>query len=393
MSRIRPDEREAVRQLARSVAESRIAPYAAEVDEQARFPAEGYAALVESELHAPVIPQAYGGPGADALTSALIAEEIARVCATTQQVAAANDLFAWPLLLAGSEQQRHRWLSPIAAGDGLGAFALSEPEAGSDVAAMTTRATAHSDGWRLRGTKRWITNGGLAERYVVFAVTDPDATRSRISAFVVEAGDAGLSFGAPERKMGLKGSPTTEVYLDDVVVPTDRLIGSPGQGLRLALGTLDRSRTSVAAQAVGIAQGALDIALDYITTRQQFGKALAEFQGLQFMVADLVVAVQAARLLTHAAAADIDNDSPNMGLSGASAKLFASDTAMKVTTDAVQLLGGAGYVKDYPVERMMRDAKITQIYEGTNQIQRIVIARHILTATQKPTTTTLKLVP
>ena len=369
-----------VRDLARSVAIDRIAPHAAEVDEAARFPTEGYRALVHSQLHAVVIPETYGGVGADALTGAVVAEEIARACATTQQVSGANELFAWPLLLAGTEEQKQRWLTPIAAGEALGAFALSEPEAGSDVAAMSTRAIPADDGgWRLRGTKRWITNGGVADCYVLFAVTDPDAGSRGISAFVLERDDAGLAFGAPEKKMGLKGSPTTEVYLDDVPLPADRLIGRPGDGLKLALGTLDRTRTAVAAQAVGIAQGALDIAVGYVTQRRQFGKALAEFQGLQFMLADMAVAVRAARLLTHAAAEEIEAGSPTMGTSGAAAKLFASDTAMKVTTDAVQLLGGSGYVKDFPVERMMRDAKITQIYEGTNQIQRIIIARSLLT--------------
>jgi len=384
MSTATAEDLDEIRELARSIAIGRIAPFSADVDEAARFPTEGYEALVESQLHAVVIPEAYGGVGADALTGAVVAEEIARVCATTQQVSGANELFAWPLLLAGSEEQKQRWLTPIAAGKALGAFALSEPEAGSDVASMTTRAIATSDGgWRLRGTKRWITNGGVADHYVLFAVTDPDAGSRGISAFVVEKDDAGLSFGAPERKMGLKGSPTTEVYLDDVVLPADRLIGGPGVGLRIALGTLDRTRTAVAAQAVGIAQGALDVAVEYVTQRRQFGKALAEFQGLQFMLADMAVAVRAARLLTHAAATEIEAGAPTMGASGAAAKLFASDTAMSVTTDAVQLLGGSGYVKDFPVERMMRDAKITQIYEGTNQIQRIVIARDLLARAQR----------
>jgi alkylation response protein AidB-like acyl-CoA dehydrogenase len=372
------EDLEEIRELARSVADGRIAPFAAEVDEAARFPAEGYRALVESQLHAVVIPEAYGGVGADALAGAVVAEEIARVCATTQQVSGANELFAWPLLLAGSEEQKQRWLTPIAAGQALGAFALSEPEAGSDIASMTTRAVATENGWRLRGTKRWITNGGVADCYLLFAVTDPGAGSRSISAFVLEKDDPGLSFGAPERKMGLKGSPTTEVYLDEVPLPADRLLGRPGDGLRIALGTLDRTRTTVAAQAVGIAQGALDVAVGYVSQRRQFGHALAEFQGVQFMLADMAVAVRAARLLTHAAAAEIEAAADTMGAAGAAAKLFASDTAMKVTTDAVQLLGGSGYVKDFPVERMMRDAKVTQIYEGTNQIQRMVIARQLL---------------
>ena len=334
MSTTAPEHVHEIRELARSVADDRIAPFAADVDQAARFPAEGYRALVESDLHALVVPEAYGGVGADALTGAVVAEEIARVCATTHQVSGGNELVTWPLLLGGSEEQRQRWLPPIAAGRALGAFALSEPEAGSDVAAMTTRATAAADGsWLVRGTKRWISNGGVADCYVLFAVTDPEAGSRGISAFMLDKDDSGLSFGAPEKKMGLRGSPTTEVYLDDVRLPADRLIGRPGDGLRLALGTLDRTRTVVAAQAVGIAQGALDVAVQYVCQRRQFGKRLADFQGLQFMLADMAVAVRAARLLTHAAAAEIEVGAATMGASGAAAKLFASDTAMKVTTD------------------------------------------------------------
>jgi alkylation response protein AidB-like acyl-CoA dehydrogenase len=371
------DDLAAIRQLAREIAAAKIAPHASDVDACSRFPTEGYRALVDAQLHATLIPAQYGGVGADALTGAVVAEEIARVCATTQQVCAANDLFVWPLLLAGTHEQRSQWLPPIASGQTLGAFALSEPDAGSDIGSMKTRAVAAGDGWRLRGVKRWITNGGVAGCYVVFAALD-DGDGAKISAFVVDAEDAGLSFGAPERKIGFKGSPTTEVYLDDVYVSAERLVGAPGEGMRIALATLDHTRIGIAAQAVGIAQGALDVATDYLGTRRQFGRALAEFQGLQFMLADMAVAVRAARLLTHAAAAEAHAHSPTMGFAGATAKLFATDTAMKVTTDAVQLLGGAGCVADFPVERMMRDAKITQIYEGTNQIQRVVISRHLL---------------
>ncbi|MBP1823278.1 alkylation response protein AidB-like acyl-CoA dehydrogenase [Mycobacterium sp. OAE908] len=314
------------------------------------------------------------------MTTAVIAEEIARVCATTQQVAAANDLFAWPLLLAGTEDQRQKWLPPIAAGQKLGAFALSEPDAGSDIRSMTTRAVATTDGWRLHGTKRWITNGGVADCYILFARTVNNSHDQGISAFILDAADDGLAFGAPERKIGLKGSPTTEIYLDNVFIPADRMIGEPGRGLHIALATLDRTRVGIAAQAVGIAQGALDAAADYMRVRHQFGSPLADFQGLQFVLADMAVAVRAARLLAHAAAGEVESGSATLGFAGATAKLFATDTAMKVTTDAVQILGGAGCVMDFPVERMMRDAKITQVYEGTNQIQRIVIAREILTA-------------
>jgi alkylation response protein AidB-like acyl-CoA dehydrogenase len=376
--RLDPDHEE-LRALVRTIAERKIAPGAAGADDSGEFPHESYRALVASDLHAVVIPEQYGGPGGDHLASAVVAEEVARACATTQQVSGGNELFAWPLLLAGSPEMQARYLPRIASGEALGAFALSEPDAGSDVAAMTTRAVPDSEGgWRLRGTKRWITNAGQADLYVLFAVTDPDAGARGISAFVLEAGDGGLSFGALERKMGMRGSPTREVYLDGVHLPSDRMIGAPGAGMRIALATLDRTRPVVAAQAVGIAQGALDAAVAYVTERRQFGRSVAEFQGVQFMLADMAMKVRAARLLTYSAAAEAGRDGADMTASGAAAKCFASDAAMSVTTDAVQLLGGAGYVKDFPIERMMRDAKVTQIYEGTNQIQRVVIARDLL---------------
>ncbi|MFK5634128.1 MULTISPECIES: acyl-CoA dehydrogenase family protein [unclassified Ornithinimicrobium] len=365
----------ALQEVARDVALERVGPHAALVDEEGVFPQESVDALVAAELHAVSIPEAYGGQGVSLLGSVVVAEQVARVCATSQQVTGANELFAIPLLLAASEEQKQRWLRPVADGSCLGAFALSEREAGSDVAAMRTRAVRDGDGWVLRGTKTWITNAGQAGVYVVFAVTDPDAGGRGISAFVVEARDEGMSFGALERKMGLKGSPTREVTFDDLRLPADRLVGAEGQGLRIALGTLDRTRAVVAGQAVGIAQGALDLALDYTRTRHQFGQPVASFQGVQFMLADMETAVRASRLLAYAAAEAAEVGADDMSLAGAAAKCFASDTAMSVTTDAVQLLGGAGYTRDFPAERMMRDAKITQIYEGTNQIQRIVIAR------------------
>ncbi|GAB2844768.1 acyl-CoA dehydrogenase [Actinocorallia aurea] len=368
----------ALRELARAVAEERLAPHAADVDERSRFPEESLRELVAAGLHAVGIPEAYGGQGADHLAVAVVAEELARVCATTQQVAGANELFALPLLLHGSPQLRSRYLPQIASGERLGAFALSEPGAGSDVTAISTRAGRTEDGWVLRGTKRWVTNAGHADAYVVFASTDPASEGRGLSAFVVEADDEGISFGAPEKKMGLKGSPTCEVFLDDVRLPADRLVGNPGDGMRVALSTLDRTRTTVAAQAVGIAQGALDLAVAHLKDREQFGSPLAAFQGLQFMVADLEVQIRAARALTHGAARELDEHGPDLTTAGAAAKCFASDTAMRVTTDAVQLLGGLGYTRDLPAERMMRDAKATQIYEGTNQIQRLVIARSLL---------------
>jgi alkylation response protein AidB-like acyl-CoA dehydrogenase len=372
------EDHEALRGLTRQVVAERVIRHAASVDESGDFPAASLEALVEAGLHAIGIPEEYGGQGGDLLASAIVAEQIAYGCATTQQVAGANELFAWPLLLGGTAELKQRYLPRIASGAALGAFALSEPEAGSDVAAMTTRARRVPDGWRLKGTKRWITNAGVAGLYVLFAVTDPDAGGRGISAFVVEGGDEGLIFGAPERKMGLKGSPTREIVLDDVFVPEGRLVGNEGQGLRLALGTLDRTRGLVAAQAVGLAQAALDAAVSYAKDRRQFGQRIADFQGIQFLLADMEIRVRAARLLTYAAAEAAEHTDGDMSVAGATAKCFASDTAMAVTTDAVQVLGGAGYTRDFPVERMMRDAKITQIYEGTNQIQRIVIARALL---------------
>ena len=372
------EEHLALRAVARQVAEEQLAPYAAEVDEQAAFPEKGVSAVFAAGLHAVTLPEEYGGQGGDHLAGAVVAEELARVCATTQQVSGANELTAVPLLLAASAEQKARYLPRLASGEWLGAFALSEPEAGSDVAAIATRATRTDDGWVLRGTKRWITNAGRADVYVLFASTDPAARGRGLSAFLVEATDPGLSFGPPERKMGLRGSPTCEVHLSDVRLPADRLVGCPGDGMRIALDTLDRTRTTAAAQAVGLAQGALDVATDYLRQRQQFGRPLADFQGLRFMVADMEIAVRAARAATYAAAREIDAGGPDVAAAGAAAKCLASDTAMKVTTDAVQLLGGAGYVRDFPVERMMRDAKITQIYEGTNQIQRLVVARSLL---------------
>jgi alkylation response protein AidB-like acyl-CoA dehydrogenase len=279
--------------------------------------------------------------------------------------------------MAGSEQLRERYLPPLARGEAMFSYALSEPDAGSDALAMTTRAERVDDDWVLTGTKRWISGAGESLYYTVFAVTDPSAGSRGISAFVVEKADPGLTFGAPERKLGIKGSPTREMYFDGCRIPSWRLIGDEGTGLRTALGTLDHTRVTIAAQALGIAQGALDAAIDYTGQRQQFGAPVGQFQGVQFLLADMAMKVEAARALTYSAAARSESNSSDLSYFGAAAKCFASDVAMEVTTDAVQLFGGYGYVKDYPVERMMRDAKITQIYEGTNQIQRIVIAREL----------------
>jgi alkylation response protein AidB-like acyl-CoA dehydrogenase len=372
------DEHDQLRAAVRAVCEDKIAPLAAEVDEAGEFPQASYDALRKADFHAVHIPEEYGGAGADALSTCLVIEEVARVCASTSLIPAVNKLGTMPLLLSASEDLRKRYLPAVATGEAMFSYALSEPEAGSDAVAMRTRAVRDGDGFVLNGAKRWITNAGVSEFYTVMAVTDPDAGANGISAFVVEKGDGGLSFGAPEKKLGIKGSPTREVYFDNCRIPADRLIGAEGTGFKTALRTLDHTRVTIAAQAIGIAQGAVDHATSYAKERKQFGKPIADFQGIQFLLADMAMKLEAARQLTYAAAAKSERGDADLTFFGAAAKCFASDAAMEITTDAVQVLGGYGYVKDYPVERMMRDAKITQIYEGTNQIQRLVMARQLL---------------
>jgi alkylation response protein AidB-like acyl-CoA dehydrogenase len=367
-----------VRAAVRAVCEDKIAPLAAEVDEKSEFPQASYDALRQAGFHAVHIPEQYGGAGADALATVIVIEEVARVCASTSLIPAVNKLGTVPLLLSASEDLLQRYLPRVASGEAMFSYALSEAEAGSDAAAMRTEAVRDGDFYVLNGSKRWITNAGVSELYTVMAVTDPDAGANGISAFVVEKTDEGFTFGAPERKLGIKGSPTRELYFDNCRIPADRLVGAEGTGFKTALRTLDHTRVTIAAQAVGIAQGALDYAVDYAKERKQFGRPIAEFQGLQFMLADMAMKLEAARQLTYAAAAKSERGDKDLTFFGAAAKCFASDAAMEITTDAVQVLGGYGYVKDYPVERMMRDAKITQIYEGTNQIQRLVMARQVL---------------
>jgi alkylation response protein AidB-like acyl-CoA dehydrogenase len=372
-----PDEYTELRASVRELTATRIAPRAAEIDETASFPWDVHDALARSGFNAPHIPEQYGGAGADALATAIVIEEVARGCASSALIPAVNKLGTLPLLLVGSEELRTRYLPPVARGEAMFSYALSEPDAGSDAASMKTRAVRDGDDWILNGTKRWITGAGESIYYTVFAVTDPNAGADGISAFVVEKDDDGLSFGAPERKLGIKGSPTREMYFDSCRIPGWRLIGPEGTGLKTALRTLDHTRVTIAAQALGIAQGALDAAVAYTSQRRQYGEPVAKFQGVQFMLADMAMKIEAARSLTYTAAARSQVQAPDLSYFGAAAKCFASDVAMEVTTDAVQLFGGYGYVKDYPVERMMRDAKITQIYEGTNQVQRIVIAREL----------------
>jgi len=373
------EDHEALREAVRNVARDKIAPHAAEVDETGTFPQVAYEALVASDFHAPHIGEEYDGVGADALATCIVIEEIARVCASSSLVPAVNKLGTLPLILAGSDELKARYLPPVARGEAMFSYALSEREAGSDSASMRCRARADGDDWVLTGQKSWVTNAGVSAFYTVLAVTDPDGQRgSNVSAFVVEKSDAGLSFGEPERKMGIKGSPTRELIFEGCRIPGDRIVGAPGEGLKIALATLDHTRVTIGAQAVGIAAGALDFALGYVKERTQFGKKIAQFQGVQFILADMAMKLEAARQMVYVAAAKSQRGDADLSFFGAAAKCFASDVAMEVTTDAVQLLGGAGYVKDFPVERMMRDAKITQIYEGTNQIQRIVMARHLL---------------
>src|SRR5918998_5896747 len=332
------EEHEAFRAAVREVCDAKVAPYAAEADELSEFPKASYEALVAADFQAPHVPEAYDGVGADALTTAIVIEEVARACASTSLIPAVNKLASLPWLLAGSEELRQTYLPPIARGEAMASYCLSEPEAGSDAVSMTTRAVRDGDHYVLSGVKRWITNAGVSQFYTVFAVTDPDARSKGITAFVVDRNDPGVSFGAPEKKLGIKGSPTCEVYLDQVRVPETRLIGAEGTGFATAMQTLDHTRVTIAAQAVGIAQGALDYALGYVQERKQFGKTLAEFQGLQFMLADMGMKLEAARQLTYAAAGKSERGDADLTYFGAAAKCYASDAAMEITTDAVQLL-------------------------------------------------------
>ncbi|TCI95905.1 acyl-CoA dehydrogenase [Aeromicrobium sp. IC_218] len=376
------EEHQAIREAVRALAEAKIAPHAADVDEQARFPQEAADALLAADFHAPHVPEQYGGAGADALATVLVIEEVARVDVSASLIPAVNKLGSLPVQIGGNEELKAKYLGALARGEGGFSYCLSEPDAGSDAAAQRTRAVRDGDEYVLNGVKRWITNAGESEYYTVLAMTEPEKRSKGISAFVVEKSDPGVSFGAKERKLGIKGSPTREVYLDDVRIPADRLIGEEGKGFAYAMQTLDHTRVTIAAQAVGVAQGALDYALGYVQERKQFGKPISDNQGIQFMLADMGMKVEAARQITYAAAGRSERGDKDLTFFGAAAKAFASDVAMQVTTDAVQLLGGYGFTADYPVERMMRDAKITQIYEGTNQVQRIVMARQLLAGIQ-----------
>src|SRR6478735_160778 len=332
------EEHLAIREAVRAVCDAKVAPNAAEVDESSQFPQAAYDALAASDFAAPHIGEEYGGAGADALATCIVIEEVARACASSSLIPGVNKLGTMPIILAGSEELKKKYLSPVAAGTGMFSYCLSEPDAGSDAAAMKTRAVRDGDHWVLNGVKRWITNAGVSDYYTVFAVTDPTKRSAGISAFVVEKADEGVSFGAPEKKLGIKGSPTREVYFDNVRIPADRMIGEEGTGFETAMKTLDHTRVTIAAQAVGVAQGALDFALDYAKERKQFGKAVAEFQGVQFMIADMAMKLEAARQLTYAAAAKSElamHGEPQKDLTffSSAAKCAASDAAMEITTD------------------------------------------------------------
>jgi len=375
-----PEELEEFRGLVRQIVEEKISPHAARLDETDEWSEDLYRVLVENELTGVGYDEALGGSGGGALALGVLVEELSRVAAGLALVPAVNKLGAVPVLLAGTEDQRRKIVGGICRGDLLLSYALTEPGAGSDAAALTTRYVREGEGFVLDGTKRFITGAGVSHGYVVFATSDPGLRAAGISAFLVMKDDPGVSFGRKEDKMGIRGSPTREVLLTHALIPADRLIGAEGEGFKIALKTLDHSRPLIGAQALGIAQGALDAATAYAAERRQFGRPVAEFQGVSFMLADMAMQLEASRLLVYKALTLCDADDPRMTKWSAMAKCFASDAAMRITTDAVQVLGGYGYVREYPVERLMRDAKITQIYEGTNQIQRVVIARELLKA-------------
>jgi len=373
------DTHRAFRSVVRQMCEEHVTPNAAQVDQDATFPWESFKACVDMELCALGLPVEYGGAGADHVTQAIMVEELARACASTSVTMLISKLGMIPIMNWGSDELKARYLPAVASGTSQASYCLSEADAGSDVAAMRCQAVRDGDHYVLSGSKYWITNAGVSDIYTVFAKTDPGGGSRGVSCFVVEA-DWGVTIPKYERKMGLRGSPTGEVVFEDVRVPVGNRIGVEGQGFGIAMHTLDRSRPTIGAQAVGIAQGAIDCATRYMRERSAFGQPIAEFQGLRFMLADMAMRTEAARTLVYRACSVIDAGDPDgeLTMTGAMAKCFASDTAMAVTTDAVQLLGGYGYTTDFPAERFMRDAKITQIYEGTNQIQRVVIAKRLL---------------
>jgi len=372
------EEQEMIRDLVKQIAQEKVTPVAAELDEKGEFPWELMKLFAESDLFALFVPEEYGGLGKGVLDLCIVVEELSKACAGVSVSYAASALGAYPIILFGSEEQKKKYLPQIASGKKLTAFALTESEAGSDAGSIRTTAIRDGDDYILNGNKQWITNGGEAEIYTIIAMTDKKKGNRGASAFIVEKDIPGFSFGKKEDKMGIRCSATRELIFKDCRISKENLIGKEGMGFLAAMKTLDKSRPGVAAQAVGIAQGALDDAVKYARERIQFGKPISSFQGIQFMLADMATQIEAARALLYAGARFIDSGAKDIAKISSMTKLFASDVAMKVTTDAVQIFGGYGYMKDYPVEKRMRDAKITQIYEGTNQIQREVIALQLI---------------
>lgn len=374
------DEQEMLRKMVRDFAKKDVEPTAAERDEEERFDRGIFDKMAELGLTGIPWPEEYGGIGADYSSYVIAVEELSRVCASTGVTLSAHiSLCSWPIFTYGNEEQKKNFLTRLATGEALGAYALSEPGAGSDAASMRTVAKKDGDDYILNGSKVWITNGGVADLYLVFAKTDPDAKHKGVSAFIVEKGTDGFTFGKKEKKLGIRSSPTTELIFENCRVPKENMLGAEGEGFKIAMTTLDGGRNGIAAQALGIAQGALDAAVDYAKEREQFGKPIAHNQGISFKLADMATDIEAARLLTYQAAW-LESKGLPYGKQSAMSKLFAGDAAMRTTVEAVQVFGGYGYTKDYPVERYMRDAKITQIYEGTNEIQRLVIGRMLTKA-------------
>jgi len=372
------EEQKMFQQSIRELAKNEVEPRAMEIDAQGEFPWDMVELLKKNDILGLPFDEEYGGQGADLLTLCIAVEELAKVCVNTSLILGCQELGSTPIKLAGSDEQKKRYIPDLASGEKLAAFGLTEPEAGSDAASMKSRAVKKGDKYILNGSKCFITNGGVASTYSVFAMTDPEKGVRGISAFIVEKDFSGFTIGKHEDKMGIRGSSTTELIFEDCEVPAANLLWQEGKGFNLAMMTLDRTRSSIGAQGLGCAAGALEYAMAYMKDRVQFGRSIASLQGLQFMVADLAMQVEAARSLVYRAASAVENQEEGFSALSAMAKCFATDTAMKVTTDCVQLMGGYGYMKDYPMERMMRDAKITQIYEGTNQVQRVVISRYLL---------------
>jgi len=377
------EEQKMIQELARKIADEKIRPVAAEYDEKEEFPWPIMKILAESDLFGIYIEEKYGGTGGGVLDLAICTEELSKACGGISVSYAASALGTYPIILYGSEAQKQKYLPDIAKGKKIAAFALTEPEAGSDAGAIKTKAEKDGDYYVLNGTKQWITNGGEAEVYTVVAMTNKSKGARGASTFIVDKGTKGFEFGKKEKKLGIRASATRELIFTDCRIPKENILGKEGLGFIIAMKTFDKSRPGVAAQAVGIAQGALDHAVKYATERRQFGQSISSFQGIQFMLADMATKVEASRALVYAACRAIDSGAKDISRISAMSKLYASDVCMQVTTDAVQIFGGYGYMRDYPVEKYMRDAKITQIYEGTNQVQRGVIASDLIKATRR----------